>query len=123
MASERLSLSLKGKDSLLHNKMSQEEIVKVTSKGQVTLPSRLRSRTGSLKKGSDIKMKPIGNIVFMKRVDVLLGINEISEILEKVAMEKGLTKSLLRKDVERVRSEYSGKNTYAKRKSKRTPRH
>ncbi len=120
MLSERLSLSLKGKDSLLYNKMSQEEIVKVTSKGQVTLPSRLRSSTG-LKKGSYIYMKPIGNIVFMKRVDDL-GINEISEILEKVAAEKGLTKRLLGKDVERIRGEL-WKDTYAKRKSKRTPRH
>lgn len=100
--------------------MSQEEIVKVTSKGQVTLPSRLRAKAG-LKKGSYIYMRPMGDLVLMKKVDDL-GLKEISEILGKVAKEKGLTRALLDKEVEQIRNEL-WKSGYAKRKVKRTSRH
>ncbi|MFI5420900.1 MAG: AbrB/MazE/SpoVT family DNA-binding domain-containing protein [Nitrososphaerales archaeon] len=97
-----------------------QEIVKVTSKGQVTLPARLRTKAG-LKKGSYIYMQPIGEFVLMKRVDDL-GIEQISGILQKVAKEKGLTKSLLTKEVEKARSEL-WKERYEKRKGTRAPRH
>ncbi len=49
-------------------------------------------------------MKSLGNLVLMKKVDEI-GLDEISGILNKAAREKGLTKTLLSEDVERVRSE------------------
>jgi len=92
--------------------MTQEEIVKVTSKGQVTIPASLREKAG-LKKGSYIYMKSFGEIVLMRKVDELQ-VDEISNILGKVAREKGLTKIILNKDVERVRSEL-WKDKYSKK--------
>lgn len=92
--------------------MSQEEIVKVTSKGQVTIPVGLREKAG-LKKGSYIYMKSLGDVVLMKRVEEL-GLEEISDILNRAAREKGLTKALLEKDVERIR-EKLWKERYAKK--------
>jgi len=82
--------------------MSQE-IVKVTSKGQLTIPVAIRSQVG-LKRGSYVYMKALGKLVIMKKVDEL-SLDEISGILQEFAEEKGLTKTLLAKDVERVRSE------------------
>lgn len=105
-----------GKDSLLYEgkaDMSQE-IVKVTSKGQLTIPVSIRGEAG-LKKGSYIYMKSLGRLVIMKKVDDL-GLDEISSILQEVAQGKGLTKALLAKDVERVRSEL-WKEKYGKGKS------
>jgi antitoxin PrlF len=99
--------------------MSQEEIVKVTSKGQVTIPVGLREKAG-LKKGSYIYMKSLGDVVLMKKVGEL-GLEEISNILNRVAREKGLTKAFLAKDVERIR-ERQWKETYAK-KARSSSRH
>jgi AbrB family looped-hinge helix DNA binding protein len=93
--------------------MSQE-IVKVTSKGQLTIPASIRGETG-LKRGSYIYMKSLGKLIIMKKVDDL-SLDEISSILQEVAQEKGLTKALLAKDVERVRSEL-WKEKYGKGKS------
>ena len=95
---------LKGKESLrCYVEMSQEEIVKVTSKGQVTIPASLRTKAG-LKKGSYIYMKSLGEIVLMKKVDDLQ-LDDISNILSKSAKEKGLTKAILNHDIERIRNE------------------
>lgn len=82
--------------------MSQE-IVKITSKGQLTVPASIRKEVG-LRRGSYIYMKPLGKLVVMKRVDDL-SLDEISSILQEVARERGVTKVLLAKDIERVRSE------------------
>ncbi len=67
--------------------MSQEEIVKVTSKGQVTIPVGLREKAG-LKKGSYIYMKSLGDVVLMKRVEEL-GLEEISDILNRSCSREG----------------------------------
>lgn len=91
-----------------------DEIVKVTSKGQLTIPAKIRGESG-LKEGSYIYIKSLGNVVIMKKVDDLT-LGEISSILEEVAREKGLTKSLLEKDLERVRREL-WKEKYGRAKS------
>ncbi len=91
-----------------------EEIVKITSKGQLTVPASIRKEVG-LKRGSYIYMKPLGKLVVMRRVDNL-SLNEISSILQEVARERGVTKALLAKDVERVRTEL-WKERYGKGKS------
>jgi AbrB family looped-hinge helix DNA binding protein len=91
-----------------------QEIVKVTSKGQLTIPSKIRSTAG-LREGSYIYMRSLGQVVIMKKVDDL-SLDEISSILEAMAKEKGLTKVLLAKDVERARSELWNQR-YGKNKS------
>src|ERR1017187_4015484 len=80
-----------------------EEIVKVTSKGQLTIPARIRGELG-MDEGSHIYMKSLGNMVIMKKVDDLT-LDEISALLEAIASEKGMTRALLSKEVGRIRTE------------------
>ena len=80
-----------------------DEIVKVTSKGQLTIPARIRGEAG-MDEGSHIYIKSLGNMVVMKKVDDLT-LDEISGILETVAREKGITRALLSKEVDRIRTE------------------
>ncbi len=54
--------------------------------------------------GSYLYIKSVGNLVVMKKVDDLT-LDEISSLLEMVAQEKGLTRTLLSRDVERIRTE------------------
>ncbi len=82
--------------------MSQE-IVKLTSKGQLTIPQSIRSKAG-LKKGSYIYMKSLGDLVIMKKVNDLT-LDETSKILEALAKEKGITRQLLTKEIKQVRKE------------------
>jgi len=80
-----------------------DEIVKVTSKGQLTIPARIRGESG-IDEGSHIYMKSLGNMVIMKKVDDLT-LDEISALLEAIASEKGMTRALLSKEVDRIRTE------------------
>jgi AbrB family looped-hinge helix DNA binding protein len=80
-----------------------DEIVKVTSKGQLTIPARIRRESG-MDEGSHIYMKSLGSMVIMKKVDDLT-LDEISAILEAIASEKGITRALLSKEVDRIRTE------------------
>ncbi len=82
--------------------MSQE-IVKLTSKGQLTVPQRIRIEAG-LKKGSYIYMKSVGDLVIMKKVSDLT-IDEISTIFTQLSKEKGITRQLLAKEIKQVRRE------------------
>lgn len=91
-----------GKESLLSAVMSQE-IVKVTSKGQLTIPARIRA-AARMDKGSYLYMKALGRMVIMKKVDDL-SLDDISSALQAIAKEKGLTRALLAKEVERIRSQ------------------
>jgi AbrB family looped-hinge helix DNA binding protein len=93
-----------------------DEIVKVTSKGQLTIPARIRGESG-MDEGSHIYMKSLGNMVIMKKVDDLT-LDEISAILEAIASEKGITRALLSKEVDRVRTE-TWKESLAKPKGAR----
>jgi len=43
-----------------------DEIARVTSKGQLTIPARIRGEAG-IDEGSHIHLKSIGNMVIMKR--------------------------------------------------------
>jgi AbrB family looped-hinge helix DNA binding protein len=97
-----------------------QEIVKVTSKGQLTIPARIRSES-HMSKGSHIYMRSIGDFVIMKKVDNFK-LDDISRILEQVAKDKGLTKSLLSQDIDKVREEL-WKEQHAKKTSKGTPGH
>lgn len=88
-----------------------EQIVKVTSKGQLTIPAPIRAQAGVVK-GTYLYVKALGGLVIMKRVDDL-SLDEISRVLQEVAKEKRLTRAFLAKEVERVRAEL-WKETYDK---------
>jgi AbrB family looped-hinge helix DNA binding protein len=90
--------------------MSQE-IVKITSKGQLTIPLSIRTEAG-LEKGSYLYMKSLGGVVIMKKVGDLT-LDEVSTILGELAKEKGVTRQLLAKEIKRIRGEL-WRSRYAK---------
>lgn len=117
----RISFSVGGlrficKESLLMSEtyMATEEIVKVTSKGQLTIPADIR-RELRLDDGSYVYMKALGKLIVMRKVNDL-NLKEISAILEEIAKEKGLTRAVLLEEVERVRMEL-WKERYGKTES------
>jgi len=69
------------------------EVIKVTSKGQITIPTKIRKRL-QIDKDSYIAVETIGDYIVMKKV--ALKLKEISDIIQKSAKEKGITK----KDIE-----------------------
>lgn len=83
--------------------MSTEDIVKVTSKGQLTIPAGVRKEL-RLDEGSYVYMKTLGKLVVMRKVDDL-NLDEISMIFGEIAKEKGVTKAVLLKEVEKVRNQ------------------
>jgi AbrB family looped-hinge helix DNA binding protein len=83
--------------------MATEEIVKVTSKGQFTIPADIR-RELRLDDGSYVYVKAIGKIIVMRKVDDI-DLREITAILEEIAKDKGWNRAILQKEAERVRRE------------------
>jgi AbrB family looped-hinge helix DNA binding protein len=79
-----------------------EQIIKVTSKGQLTLPARIREHAG-VAAGTHLYVKAFGRLVLMRKVDDL-SLDEISQVLETVAAEKGVTRALLGREIERTRA-------------------
>jgi len=81
--------------------MAFSEVVKITSKGQFTLPVEIR-RDLSLAKDSYVYVTRVGRMIVMKKVDEL-SLDDISVILEGLAKKRGITRELLMKDIERAR--------------------
>ena len=77
------------------------EIVKVTTKGQITLPARIR-RSLKIRDDSHLYVAQAGDLVVMKRVDELT-LSDITGILERLAEEKGITGEILGVEVEMQR--------------------
>jgi AbrB family looped-hinge helix DNA binding protein len=71
------------------------EVIKVTSKGQVTLPSHVRKKL-HINKDTYIAVDIIGDYIIMKKVGLKL--KEISDIIQKSAKDKKITK----KEIEKV---------------------
>lgn len=94
--------------------MVASEVVKMTSKGQFTLPVEMR-RDLSLGRDSYLYVTKVGRLIVMKKVDEL-SLDEISSILESQAKERGITRSLLIKEVERARAKLL-EEKYAKTKA------
>jgi len=78
------------------------EVVKVTSKGQITLPIEIRKAIG-LDKDSYLLVEQVGNYVLMKKAEVRM--KEIQKIFSKDARRKGITKKQLLKALRKVQSE------------------
>ena len=81
--------------------LSEGEIVKVTSKGQITIPAKIR-RGLSLDRDSYLYVARAGRLLVMRKVDEL-SLDEISAVLEAVAEERGVTKKLLLHEAEKAR--------------------
>lgn len=77
------------------------EIIKVTSKGQITIPVKIR-RALSLDKDSYLYVTRAERLLVMRKVDEL-SLDEISAVLGAVAEERGVTKELLVEEAERAR--------------------
>lgn len=83
--------------------MAVTEVVKITSKGQFTLPIEIR-RDLSLRKDSYLYVTRLGRLIVMKKVDEL-SLDDISAILQTLAKKRGITRNLLMREVERAREE------------------
>ena len=81
--------------------MIKGEIVKVTTKGQITLPARIR-RSLNIRDDSHLYVAQAGDLLVMKRVDELT-LSDITGILERLAEEKGVTGEILRVEVDEQR--------------------
>jgi AbrB family looped-hinge helix DNA binding protein len=81
--------------------LSEGEIIKVTSKGQITIPAKIR-RALSLDRDNYLYLARAGRLIVMRKVDEL-SLDEISAVLEAVAENKGVTKELLFEEAERAR--------------------
>jgi antitoxin PrlF len=81
--------------------MATSEVVKITSKGQMTLPVDLR-RQLNLKNDNYVYVTRVGELIVMKKVNEL-SLDEISIILQRVARRSSITREMLGKDLERAR--------------------
>jgi len=86
---------------LLVSKLVEGEIVKVTTKGQITLPARIR-RSLNIRDDSHLYVALAGDLVIMKRVDELT-LGDITGILERLAEEGGVTGEILGAEAEEQR--------------------
>ena len=83
--------------------MAISEVVKITSKGQMTLPVEIRKKL-DLKKNDYVYVAGIGGIVVLKKV-AELSLEDISKILQSLAKENSVTKGMLRRDIEKARDD------------------
>ena len=86
--------------------MAESQVVKITSKGQFTLPVEMR-RDLSLDEDSYVYVTRLGHLIVMKKVDEL-SLADISAILEPLAKKSGITRKILLKDIERTRAKILG---------------
>jgi len=75
-------------------------ISKVTSRGQITLPSELRKEEGITKRDY-VVMKKMGETILVTKLKNRL--DEITNLFEKKARQKGITKSEILSELEVVR--------------------
>ena len=81
--------------------MAASQVVKITSKGQFTIPVEIR-RDLSLDKGSYVYVTKVGRFIVINKVDEL-SLDEISVMLGRLAKRSGVTRMALMKDIEKVR--------------------
>ena len=78
------------------------EVVKVTSKGQLTLPVKMRNSIG-LEKGSYLLVEQVGDYILMKKAEIRM--KEIQKIFNAEAKKKNITKAKLLKTLNEVQGE------------------
>ena len=100
--------------------MAASQVVKITSKGQFTLPVEIR-RHLSLGEDSYVYVMSVGHLIVMKKVDEL-SLSDISAILEPLARRSGITRRMLLEDIERARTKILGEK-YGRTQADRSRRH
>jgi AbrB family looped-hinge helix DNA binding protein len=83
--------------------MAESEIIKVTSKGQITIPSKFRKEL-SLDRDSYLYVARAGKMLVVKKVDDL-SLDEITSLYETIANSEGVTREMLLEEVEKAREE------------------
>lgn len=78
------------------------KVIKVTSKGQITLPSDIRKEL-DIDKDNYIAVDSIGDYIILKKITSKL--EEISEAFKKEADSKNITKKDIEKAIEESREE------------------
>jgi len=78
------------------------EVIKVTSKGQVTLPADIRKKL-RIDKDTYIAVDIIGEYIIMKKVGLKL--KELSDIIQKGVKGRGITKKEIEKAILESRKE------------------
>jgi len=78
------------------------DVIKVTSKGQVTLPKEIRKKL-QISKDSYIAVDIIGDYIIMKKVGLKL--KELSELVQKNAIKKNITKKEINDAILQSRNE------------------
>lgn len=78
------------------------DVIKVTSKGQVTLPKEIRKKL-QISKDSYIAVDIIGDYIIMKKVGLKL--KELSELVQKNATKKNITKKEINDAILQSRNE------------------
>jgi AbrB family looped-hinge helix DNA binding protein len=78
------------------------DVIKVTSKGQITIPIEIRKKL-QLEKESYIVVDMIGDYIIMKKVGLKL--KEISDMISKSAKKRGITRKDIEKAIRNTRSE------------------
>ncbi len=81
-------------------------VVKVTSKGQFTLPMQYRKHLG-INKDSYILIDEVGNFLVLEKLQKL---DQITKILSAKAKEKKITKEELLKTLKKIQAEKSNQN-------------
>jgi len=97
----RATLYVRNPYYIVVSELVEGEIVKVTTKGQITLPARIR-RSLNISDDSHLYVAQAGNLVVMKRVDEFT-LSDITGILERLAEEKGVTGEILRVEADEQR--------------------
>jgi len=76
------------------------EIVKVTTKGQLTLPARIRKDLG-ISKGTYLLAEEVGDFVLLRRAETRF--LELSERFQRDAKKRGVTKEELLRALKKTR--------------------
>ncbi len=84
--------------------MSEPDIIKITSKGQVTIPSKYRKKL-SLDRDSHLQIAVSGDVLVLKKVEKM-SLEEISGILSAIAESEGITREDLLLAAKKARKEY-----------------
>jgi len=76
-------------------------VIKVTSKGQLTIPIKYRRNLG-IDKESYLIVDEIGDFLILKKIQKL---DQITEMLSTIAKEKGITKQDVLKTLRKIQEE------------------
>ena len=77
------------------------ELIKVTSKGQITLPIEIRKLFG-IRDDSYLMVEKVGDFILLKKAEVRM--KEIQKIFSAEAKRKKITRKMLLKELNKTRT-------------------